>query len=266
MSKYPIIICDDDCDLADQLAKNISSSVQNLTDDNPSYVELDEDVDFIANDFAQAVGYIVANDIKNGIYFLDIELSKKSEAKNGVDLAEFIKKQDENAQIIFVTAYDKYAPLTYSRRIGAIDYINKSLPQDQIIQRVGETLRNSIDNLNDKIKFKQRDFTYKIGRRVCKVAENNVLYIENSTTQHKVHMITKNGEVEFKGNISQIDDEAPFLVKVSQSYLVNPENIRAIDQSRQIIMFDDEHAVTYSRSGRSVVKKLMNEFENIKAV
>ena len=140
------------------------------------------------------------------------------------------------------------------------------MPQDQIIQRVGETLRNAIDNLNDKIKFKQRDFTYKIGRRVCKVAENNVLYIEHSTVQHKVHMITKNGEVEFKGNISQIDDEAPFLVKVSQSCLVNPKNIRAIDKSRQIIMFDDEHAVTYSRSGRAVVKKLMNEFENIKAV
>ena len=91
MANYPIIVCDDDHDLANQLATNINSSIQNLSDDNSSYSELKERVTFVANDFAQAVGYIVANDIKNGIYFLDIELSQQSEAKNGVDLAEFIK-------------------------------------------------------------------------------------------------------------------------------------------------------------------------------
>lgn len=165
MSKFPIIVCDDDKDLADQMAKNINASIQDLTDDNEGYAELNESVTFVANDFAQTVGYVVANDIKNGIYFLDIELSRESKAKNGVDLAEFIKKNDENAQIIFVTAYDKYAPLTYRRRIGAIDYISKSMSSDKIIQRIEETLRDAFDNLSSRIKFGQRDFTYKIGRR-----------------------------------------------------------------------------------------------------
>lgn len=176
MANYPIIVCDDDHDLANQLATNINSSIQNLSDDNSSYSELKERVTFVANDFAQAVGYIVANDIKNGIYFLDIELSQQSEAKNGVDLAEFIKKQDENAQIIFVTAYEKYAPLTYRRRIGAIDYISKNLSSDEIIQRLEETLRGAIDNLTNMIKYGNRNFKYKIGRNVFKVSENEVIY------------------------------------------------------------------------------------------
>ncbi len=90
MSKFPIIVCDDDKDLANQMAKNIKASIQDLTDDNNGYAELEESVTFVANDFAQAVGYVVANDIKNGIYFLDIELSRESKAKNGVDLAERI--------------------------------------------------------------------------------------------------------------------------------------------------------------------------------
>ncbi len=34
MSKFPIIVCDDDKDLANQMAKNINASIQDLTDDN----------------------------------------------------------------------------------------------------------------------------------------------------------------------------------------------------------------------------------------
>lgn len=266
MAKYPIIVCDDDKDLASQLAEDINSSIQDLTDDNESYGKLKEQVTFVANNFAQTVGYIVANDVKNGIYFLDIELSQKSKDKNGVDLAEFIKKQDENAQIIFVTAYDKYAPLTYRRRIGAIDYISKSLSSSKIIQRIGETLRNAFDNLSNNLKFGKRDFTYKVGRRVCKVAEDDVLYVEHSDVQHKVHMVTENGEVEYKGNISQIDKSAPFLVKVSQSYLVNPSNIIAIDSKEHAIIFDEDKMVTYSRAYKNVVKKFIAEFKNIEVM
>lgn len=266
MANYPIIVCDDDHDLANQLATNINSSIQNLSDDNSSYSELKERVTFVANDFAQAVGYIVANDIKNGIYFLDIELSQQSEAKNGVDLAEFIKKQDENAQIIFVTAYEKYAPLTYRRRIGAIDYISKNLSSDEIIQRLEETLRGAIDNLTNMIKYGNQNFKYKIGRNVFKVSENEVIYIENSTMQHKVHMVTDHGDVEFKGNISQVAKDADFLVKVSQSTLINPNNIQAIDTHNKLIIFDENNAITYSRSYRKVIKQLMTRFEAIDVI
>lgn len=266
MANYPIIVCDDDHDLANQLATNINSSIQNLSDDNSSYSELKERVTFVANDFAQAVGYIVANDIKNGIYFLDIELSQQSEAKNGVDLAEFIKKQDENAQIIFVTAYEKYAPLTYRRRIGAIDYISKNLSSDEIIQRLEETLRGAIDNLTNMIKYGNRNFKYKIGRNVFKVSENEVIYIENGTMQHKVHMVTDHGDVEFKGNISQVAKDADFLVKVSQSTLINPNNIQAIDTHNKLIIFDENNAITYSRSYRKVIKQLMTKFEAIDVI
>lgn len=266
MTQFPIIVCDDDQDLANQLARNIDSSIQNLTDDNPTYAELDEKVTLVSYDFAGIAGEVVEKDIKNGIYFLDIELSRESKDKNGVDLAQFIKKIDENAQIIFVTAYDKYAPLTYRRRIGAIDYINKSLSNEEIMQRINETLRNAFDNLSNRVKYGKRDFTYKIGRRKCKVAEDEVLYIENSAAQHKVHMVTENGEVNFKGNISQMDQEAPFLKKVSQSYLVNPKNIKAIDPSKHLIFFDKNQVVTFSRAFKKTVEKFVEEFDNIKFI
>lgn len=266
VEKYPIIVCDDDQVIANELAQNINSAIQNITDDNESYRDLKEKVTFVANNFAQVVGYVVANDINNGIYFLDIELSQQSKAKNGVDLAEFIKKQDPNAQIIFVTAYDKYAPLTYRRRIGAIDYINKSLSQEKIIQRLDETLRNAFDELYKASKLGNKIFTYKVGRRIQKVDVSEIIYIENSDIQHKVHMVTEHGEAEFKGNISAMEKETPFLVKVSQSYLINPHNIKEIDQQNKEIIFDNDDIVTYSRSYKNKVNELIEQFENINLV
>ena len=111
---------------------------------------------------------MVAKDIHNAIYFLDIELSQNSEAKNGVDLAEFIKKQDPNAQIIFVTAYDKYAPLTYRRRIGAIDYINKALDQNDMMKRLEETITGAIQSINNLTKSGRKELVYKVGGRINK--------------------------------------------------------------------------------------------------
>ena len=51
--------------------------------------------------------------------FLDIELSRDKADRDGIDLAEFIRQRDPNAQIIFITAYENLAAMTYRRRTGA---------------------------------------------------------------------------------------------------------------------------------------------------
>ena len=161
--KYPVIICDDD----KTLANNVKYAAENLVEDNTAYENVEISVEQVANTFEQVVSYVVAKDIQNAIYFLDIELSQNSEAKNGVDLAEFIKKQDPNAQIIFVTAYDKYAPLTYRRRIGAIDYINKALDQKEM-ERLEETITGAIQSINNLTKSGRKELVYKVGGRINK--------------------------------------------------------------------------------------------------
>ncbi|PJZ12893.1 DNA-binding response regulator, partial [Lactobacillus crispatus] len=217
----------------------------------------------VANTFEQVVSYVVANDIQNAIYFLDIELSQNSKAKNGVDLAEFIKKQDPNAQIIFVTAYDKYAPLTYRRRIGAIDYINKALDSREMMQRLEETLTGAVQSINNLMKSGRKELIYKIGRRVNKVEDTTIYYLENSTSQHKVNLITETGVAEVRSNSSKINEENDFLVKVSQSCVVNPNNINSIDFSKKTIKFPNGDEVVFARSCRKTVEDLLNKYPEI---
>ena len=261
--KYPVIICDDDRTLANNLANNVKYAAENLVEDNTAYENVEIRVEQVATTFEQVVSYVVAKDIQNAIYFLDIELSQNSEAKNGVDLAEFIKKQDPNAQIIFVTAYDKYAPLTYRRRIGAIDYINKALDQNDMMKRLEETITGAIQSINNLTKSGRKELVYKVGRRINKVEDTNIYYLENSPTQHKVTLITETGSAEFRSNISKISDENDFLVKISQSCVVNPNNIDSIDFSKKTITFPNGDEVIFARSCRKNVKDLLSKYPEI---
>lgn len=261
--KYSVIVCDDDEVLAKNLAKNIKYAVSNFTDDNTVYENIEINLELVATTFEQVVSYVVANDIQNAIYFLDIELSQNSKAKNGVDLAEFIKKQDPNAQIIFVTAYDKYAPLTYRRRIGAIDYINKTLDSREMMQRLEETLTGAVQSINNLMKSGRKELIYKNGRRVNKVEDTTIYYLENSTSQHKVNLITETGVAEFRSNISKINEENDFLVKVSQSCVVNPNIINSIDFSKKTIKFPNGDEVVFARSCRKTVEDLLNKYPEI---
>lgn len=170
-------------------------------------------------------------------------------------MAEFIKKQDPNAQIIFVTAYDKYAPLTYRRRIGAIDYINKSLERNEMLKRIEETVVHAINSINRLIQVNREELIYKIGRRVRKVEKSLIYYVENSVMQHKVNLVTSTGETEFRSNISKIDAENNFLVKISQSCVVNPDNINSIDFSKKSITFPNGDEVIFARSFKRKLEK-----------
>ena len=75
--KYSIIICDDNKLLATDLSHKIQIALQNMLDNNEIYRKSEFNIDLIANTFEQVVSYVVAKDIHNAIYFLDIELIQK---------------------------------------------------------------------------------------------------------------------------------------------------------------------------------------------
>lgn len=252
-----IIICDDDEVLANKLAENVKFALKNIKEDYLNYRDKVTDVK-VFTDSLRIIGYTQVTDISDAIFFLDIELDQ---GQNGVDIAEQIRQDNPNAQIIFVTAYDKYAPLTYRKRIGAIDYINKSESDAIIMKRLNETLLNAFESLEKAKKIKDKQFVYKVGRRTQRINQSDVLYVMNSTIQHKVVMVSKHGEADFRSNVSKIETENPFLMRISQSCLVNTSNISSIDLAKKIIRFSTGQEVKYSRKYNSVVKQLKASIE-----
>ena len=68
--------------------------------------------------------------LKPDVAFLDIEMSDMS----GLELAEKIIDIGIDIEVVFVTAYDKYALEAF--RVNAIDYILKPFSSDDIVQAI----------------------------------------------------------------------------------------------------------------------------------
>ena len=255
---YQVIVCDDEPIIVQNIANQVNIAWENIQDENERFKNKSLDVSLVANSFEEVVGYVVAQDVKNAIYFFDIEIGKDGNSKTGVDLADFIRSRDANAQIVFITAYDKYAPLTYERRIGAIDYINKDQASEQIVKRITQTLLNCADKVDESIENKVQYFSFKWGRQYQKIKISEIYYLESSSLNHKVDLVFSSGESKFSGTISKIESENNYLLKISQPCLINPANVQKIDFKNKEIFFPDGSSVYYSRSN---AKKVIEKFK-----
>lgn len=87
--------------------------------------------------------------LKPDVAFLDIEMPEMS----GLELAEKIIEEGVNIDIIFVTAYDKFALEAF--RVNAIDYILKPLSDDDILRVITKLkktryLQTPLQTVSDK--------------------------------------------------------------------------------------------------------------------
>lgn len=117
---YPVFICDDDPDQIAQVTDTLKRAEQILSDEEKVRFDLASQ-----GNYQDAKAYLLSHPADGGIYFLDVELGQEVDADNGFDLAELIKKQDDRAQIIFLTSHADLSIITYRRRLGPVDYIVK---------------------------------------------------------------------------------------------------------------------------------------------
>lgn len=169
-----------------------------------------------------------------------------------------IKHHDQRAQIIFVTAYDEFMRMTYERRIGALDYINKALPDFQA--RLNQTIEFALNKLSKLNLMKKMTFSYRLGHFIRNVNIDDVLYVETTNFSHKLRLVRVDGDAEFVGDIKQVAAQNPFLTKVSQSYLVNPKNILRIDLHERKITFINQDQIYFSRRFLHVMPQLIAQY------
>lgn len=188
---------------------------------------------------------------------LDIELDRQS---NGMDVAEKIRHRANFAEIIFVTAYQEYLPYTVSRRIEPLDYISKGTK----IESVSGRLRQDIDEAYARYQLflngpqeKRATFVYEPVRGVKRQIDLADLYFVESVKNknRRLRIVGKNFLAEYHGNLSQIKTDK--LIKVSQSVLVNPQNIVEFDKKKRVLYFTRDHEVKCAVAYRKV--RLLNK-------
>lgn len=259
--KYPILICDDEQEQVQVLKDILGVTEMYLSDEKKVEFEL---VSY--NSYQKAMDGIVKSGISSGIYFLDVELENSTEDHTGFDLAELIKKRDERAQIIFVTSHEDLSIITYERYLGPVDYIVKTSDTQELKKRIMKVVKRAMANLDQFDSIKRYTFSYKMGRRINNIQIDDVIYIATTDLPHRLVLKKVMGRAEFIGTINQYAEENPLLVKISQSCLVNPQNIKTIDLKNKLVEFINGEVEPYSRTKKTVMKELLNKFNYVEGI
>lgn len=66
----------------------------------------------------------------------------------GLIIAEKIRQKDAIGQISFVTTHLEFAPITYEYKVNAHDFIDKMMPQVNLIQKCKKILTTALILIN----------------------------------------------------------------------------------------------------------------------
>mgnify|MGYP005623857885 CR=1 FL=1 len=196
--------------------------------------------------------------------FLDIQMPKLT----GFEMLEVL---DFHPEIIFTTAYDKYAIRAFEE--NATDYLLKPFSRERFSEAV-KKLKNRIDNKTedkhhlDKIRKHFEESKEKINRVVIKksgkihvISTMDINYVE--AQDDYVMLYTKEGrflkQQTMKYYEKHLDPEQ--FIRIHRSYIVNVQSIERIEpyeKTNFIMVLKDGHKISVSRSGMQLLKERLN--------
>lgn len=199
------------------------------------------------------------------LIFLDIEMPGES----GLEIIKYIKPDQHQFQIIFVTAYNQYAVEAF--KTNAIDYLLKPIDieelktafakarkhhhSQQVTQQL-EQLRRSVKHLSlDKI-------VMEVPRGYMFASHNDIIYFEADgmytkviTTDGKTNLICK----PLRHFVEQLATNDLFF-KCHRSFLVNLKHItELVKHDGDYIVMENQRHIPISKSKRDQFLKVIEE-------
>lgn len=205
-----IAICDDE--------NVIINEVEELLFDISRQHNIRMDIDAFYN--GQELEKEILKGTRYDLIYMDIEMQDG----DGITSAGNIRKVDENAMLIYISAYDKYVLELF--RLNVFAFLKKPIEK--------EAFRKTFFEVHQKICNKLFFFTFTSNGQEHRIPCKDILYFESRGRKVNVYCLDDKVE-EFYGKLSDVEDKLskskiPFL-RIHQSYLVNFLLIRARSKS-----------------------------------
>lgn len=164
------------------------------------------------------------------VYFLDVELNA---SLNGIEVARYIRERNDAAYIVFITAYEEFAFLTYKYKLHAMDYIVKPIKHEDIkncLQSIIESEERE-KTRRDENNIKSYILDIKSGWKHYRIDARDIIYLE--VIKNKVIIHTEMGQISFLATMKEIKDKLCYIDAKSfkschKSYLVNIKKIKLV--------------------------------------
>lgn len=241
-----------------------------IVDDEPparevilEYLEEVDEVEIIG-EFGQptkAIDFLKLNE--TGLLFLDIQMPKI----NGFEL---IEQLDDLPEIIFSTAYDKYA--IHAFEINAVDYLLKPYTKKRFLEALNrvikkqepdaqrwDRLQNLVSQTKSKEHYPERMFV-RVGSKIKPVQTPNILWIKADGDYSEIHTNddsilcgTGLGKLEKKLNPER-------FMRVHRSFIVATDEIKHLKPDGGggfTGVMSDGSEIKVSRSRAEKIKKLL---------
>ncbi|WP_019790721.1 response regulator transcription factor [Streptococcus sobrinus] len=189
------------------------------------------------------------------LFLLDIEI--KGEEKRGLETAADIRQIDPNAIIVFVTTHSEFAPISFKYKVSALDFIDKTAPDEQFKADLREVIAYTANNMHRSEEVDEV-FTFESAQARVQLPFKDIYYFATSPTPHKVMLITRNERLEFYGSLSEIVEVNSKLFSCHRSFLINLDNISRVDKANLLVYFENGDFCPVSRLK---MKALMKEWE-----
>jgi len=173
----------------------------------------------------------ILSSVKVDLMFLDIEM----ESLSGIEMIHALKERPE---VIFTTAFDRYAVEGFE--LDAADYLLKPISFERFVKSV-DKLYNKLnpqtkkpENHNSPLKVSSSGnyIFVKTENRLQKVAFSEILFIEGQGDYLKI--VTPTAKIMTLQNFKKFEDTLPpeNFIRVHKSYLVAINKIESISRNR----------------------------------
>lgn len=200
----------------------------------------------------------VCNDLKKvldrvsnyDIYFLDIEMGET----NGLNLAEEIRAQFKEKEIVFVSFYESYVFQTF--KVKPFAFIRKN--------NLETDLYDALTNIKQRIYEKYSLITIRINsKNSLKLSAMDLMYCQSEG--HYVQFVFKSGKSQtIRMKLSQVKEaiEHYGFIRVHVSYLINEAYIDSVHANELILVTGQ--SIQISRSYKRKVYSQIFDKEGIK--
>lgn len=204
--KYKIAICDDEQNQIEYIASLVTSW------------SACEGHNCEVHTFASAEAFLFAyeDDKAYDILLLDVEMKNM----DGIELAKHIRKDNNRAEIIFITSHFEFAGEGYE--VDALHYLTKPVPADK--------LSKVLSKATEKLSAEPPSVIITCDGETVKVFESDILYVESFL--HYIVIHTKNKEYKIKESISAFETTlSDSFYRIHRSYLVSLKHITRISRT-----------------------------------